>query len=127
MKRVPIATPAPPIASAVVESPDLVDMHGANIVQRRVYPPRQRSDVMAVTILSAKNVGSFELSQHRHVCLRAENASPMEILPTGVSTAKDFPTCRAMYLTCSRTRGALSRSEERRVGKECRSRWSPYH
>ena len=23
--------------------------------------------------------------------------------------------------------GALERSEERRVGKECRSRWSPYH
>ena len=22
---------------------------------------------------------------------------------------------------------ALLRSEERRVGKECRSRWSPYH
>ena len=22
---------------------------------------------------------------------------------------------------------ALKRSEERRVGKECRSRWSPYH
>src|SRR3712207_8909912 len=24
-------------------------------------------------------------------------------------------------------RGAHQRSEERRVGKECRSRWSPYH
>ena len=23
--------------------------------------------------------------------------------------------------------GLLDRSEERRVGKECRSRWSPYH
>ena len=23
--------------------------------------------------------------------------------------------------------GVLERSEERRVGKECRSRWSPYH
>ena len=23
--------------------------------------------------------------------------------------------------------GTLFRSEERRVGKECRSRWSPYH
>ena len=23
--------------------------------------------------------------------------------------------------------GAVNRSEERRVGKECRSRWSPYH
>ena len=26
-----------------------------------------------------------------------------------------------------RGRLALTRSEERRVGKECRSRWSPYH
>src|ERR1035441_10707976 len=25
------------------------------------------------------------------------------------------------------TREAVARSEERRVGKECRSRWSPYH
>ena len=24
-------------------------------------------------------------------------------------------------------RPAITRSEERRVGKECRSRWSPYH
>ena len=31
--------------------------------------------------------------------------------------------------TCfySRSRGTAERSEERRVGKECRSRWSPYH
>src|SRR2546427_7729941 len=27
----------------------------------------------------------------------------------------------------SSTPAALCRSEERRVGKECRSRWSPYH
>src|SRR3712207_9254471 len=26
-----------------------------------------------------------------------------------------------------KTRANLGRSEERRVGKECRSRWSPYH
>ena len=25
------------------------------------------------------------------------------------------------------TSGITNRSEERRVGKECRSRWSPYH
>ena len=25
------------------------------------------------------------------------------------------------------TAGKMRRSEERRVGKECRSRWSPYH
>ena len=30
---------------------------------------------------------------------------------------------------CSKYNGVtqLTRSEERRVGKECRSRWSPYH
>src|SRR5256885_12895148 len=32
-------------------------------------------------------------------------------------------TCSLMCLASSSTR----RSEERRVGKECRSRWSPYH
>ena len=29
--------------------------------------------------------------------------------------------------TAPGTTGRLLRSEERRVGKECRSRWSPYH
>src|SRR3712207_8180819 len=33
-----------------------------------------------------------------------------------------------VWVTTPRGRLALtSRSEERRVGKECRSRWSPYH
>ena len=27
----------------------------------------------------------------------------------------------------ARAQGNYARSEERRVGKECRSRWSPYH
>ena len=31
------------------------------------------------------------------------------------------------YATYEFPPGLLSRSEERRVGKECRSRWSPYH
>ena len=32
----------------------------------------------------------------------------------------------AVYATFIR-KNTRSRSEERRVGKECRSRWSPYH
>ena len=28
---------------------------------------------------------------------------------------------------CGAVADSLARSEERRVGKECRSRWSPYH
>ena len=35
----------------------------------------------------------------------------------------------ALFLlgTLNLQRGHYNRSEERRVGKECRSRWSPYH
>src|SRR5689334_25297030 len=33
----------------------------------------------------------------------------------------------AERLVVNRRRGWIVRSEERRVGKECRSRWSPYH
>src|SRR5260370_40760910 len=35
---------------------------------------------------------------------------------------------RRISIEASAARGAIEeRSEERRVGKECRSRWSPYH
>src|SRR2546425_11016953 len=43
----------------------------------------------------------------------------MRTLPDGVSTGAEI----AKRLP----KGAHYRSEERRVGKECRSRWSPYH
>ena len=49
-------------------------------------------------------------------------------MPTG------FATCggiihRVAKVTCPNLlpRAQMMRSEERRVGKECRSRWSPYH
>src|SRR5256886_14442486 len=36
-------------------------------------------------------------------------------------------TALAMWMTWKCALLRLPRSEERRVGKECRSRWSPYH
>src|SRR2546422_9523791 len=38
---------------------------------------------------------------------------------------KSFP--QVEFLTASQAAKLFDRSEERRVGKECRSRWSPYH
>src|SRR5438445_13069322 len=35
--------------------------------------------------------------------------------------------CKNAYLFATMIMTSVSRSEERRVGKECRSRWSPYH
>ena len=40
----------------------------------------------------------------------------------------DLDEVRRIYLSLSRLLSThVERSEERRVGKECRSRWSPYH
>ena len=36
-------------------------------------------------------------------------------------------TARSVQMTSTNCCGDIVRSEERRVGKECRSRWSPYH
>ncbi len=40
--------------------------------------------------------------------------------------AGDTVTAEQALLTLETDKAAM-RSEERRVGKECRSRWSPYH
>src|SRR2546430_7465145 len=56
---------------------------------------------------------------------------------TGSSDSKTFDITKAASVTAitvtnatydgSPRGGTAMRSEERRVGKECRSRWSPYH
>src|SRR2546425_3079726 len=44
------------------------------------------------------------------------------------SLVNDLGNRRPQMLTCIHEESAVAiRSEERRVGKECRSRWSPYH
>ena len=41
--------------------------------------------------------------------------------------AKTLEACIVGGGAAGQGRSAANRSEERRVGKECRSRWSPYH
>src|SRR5256885_9570106 len=52
-----------------------------------------------------------------------------------MAVAESYPALRATenfqqlqaQLAATENKIATARSEERRVGKECRSRWSPYH
>ena len=39
----------------------------------------------------------------------------------------NFYRCDIRYKDLTYKSSEAARSEERRVGKECRSRWSPYH
>ena len=53
---------------------------------------------------------------------------PLKRLPTGISSKVSI--IKILLDNVSEEYGVaqkLIRSEERRVGKECRSRWSPYH
>ena len=62
---------------------------------------------------------------HQHLVELAQYAG----IPV-INGLSDFNhPCQAMAdgLTMIEEFGTLLRSEERRVGKECRSRWSPYH
>ena len=52
---------------------------------------------------------------------------PVGVL-AGLGRREWFLNWPVMFVAALALYGALkSRSEERRVGKECRSRWSPYH
>ena len=52
------------------------------------------------------------------------NSQDMEIAEVSIDRRMDKEAVVCMYIyICI----CYMRSEERRVGKECRSRWSPYH
>src|SRR2546426_10939974 len=64
----------------------------------------------------------FKFPQALKIALGADHRLPWEMVGTF-----DFLYTKSVnqfYITDVNLRG---RSEERRVGKECRSRWSPYH
>src|SRR2546427_9563518 len=48
-------------------------------------------------------------------------------MPSDVGTCSRSASTRNCDGTFSPISSSRARSEERRVGKECRSRWSPYH
>src|SRR2546422_10104068 len=87
--------------------------------------------------ISPRLFGRVDLAKYQHSLALCKN---FRILPHGgltrrpgtryVATVKnsaDGP-CRLIPFSFSDTQEyVLERSEERRVGKECRSRWSPYH
>ena len=53
--------------------------------------------------------------------IKTQKINAGDVLPSELELSKIYGVGRGSI------REALYRSEERRVGKECRSRWSPYH
>ena len=66
------------------------------------------------------------------ICMRvlldpeSDAAAPLDLLGQTAHPGAARRACNAVR-TARNEAAHASRSEERRVGKECRSRWSPYH
>ena len=92
------------------------DVGPTELVERHALVPAQRSRYLAE--ISANGRRARDAVEHR-----AEAASRAQGLHEALRLLGDgeLPAPLERYAA-----GAL-RSEERRVGKECRSRWSPYH
>ena len=71
--------------------------------------------------LEERGFESIWLAEHSHIPASRTSAWPggADLPQMYYDTLDPFVTLGAM--------AAATRSEERRVGKECRSRWSPYH
>ena len=67
-------------------------------------------DAIRISLASAEDIRSWS---------RGEVKKPETINYRTLKPEKDGLYCEKIF--------GLTRSEERRVGKECRSRWSPYH
>src|SRR5260221_9538052 len=79
----------------------------------------------------AHHIGDFQVSSTwaaicNELCYRVSRLFPDHFTPAAMlpqSPGVDPATCIPELVKCVEQ----YRSEERRVGKECRSRWSPYH
>src|ERR1017187_3977229 len=81
-------------------------------------------------ISESRVVVSIDRAQRIYI---GDDAVNIHELGVKVHAQMHNPQGEAVYLRCDKTVPfgsfalVVDRSEERRVGKECRSRWSPYH
>src|SRR3712207_9093733 len=59
--------------------------------------------------------------------LRLSGGKAVELLNSVLTNLVPEEGNLGVYALLLNPKGRIQRSEERRVGKECRSRWSPYH
>src|SRR5690348_17438096 len=84
-----------------------------------VPPPRRLTTLLDDRTLVAANLPRTELQTHSSIPAHL----PLDVLASRVLVPRDTPA--APLDPAMMIHPDYARSEERRVGKECRSRWSP--
>src|SRR5256886_8060414 len=127
LKRVQPVTEMRAIAAAdfVVEAvPEKIEIKRAVLMEA--------DGILRPEVILASNTSSISMTTlaaltkrpDRFVGMHFMNPVPVMVL---VEVIRALQTSDATFETTMKLAEKLGRSEERRVGKECRSRWSPYH
>ena len=81
---------------------------------------------MDEAIISAYSDGVCDVKMKEELDIHEELCTSLELFDLATKCAR-AEEGRLSLLELPATDPEEKRSEERRVGKECRSRWSPYH
>ena len=72
-------------------------------------------------------VTGYQNIQRRDIVGSITSIKAKDIIMPSFTTIDQMLQGRVAGMVVTNTSSRVGRSEERRVGKECRSRWSPYH
>ena len=91
-----------------------------------ITPSKQAFSGQAMSITIPGTVGNFQVLHNHAPLLSSFEIGKVKIVEHDNNTLL-FSTGGGTVEVLNNNVLLLARSEERRVGKECRSRWSPYH
>ena len=103
------------------------------IVSSDVDGDQLQEDLKKLEVWQSKWQMSFHPAKCKTICLFTKKVTPQrkyvfcEVELEQVVSISYLGVILNNNLKWSNHVSSISRSEERRVGKECRSRWSPYH
>ena len=122
------ADEARPKATFATLAPGGSDPLGAVIPQpRTVVGERLGDGTVSFTWLSPQDGWQGTYLYRSDVAGQEDEDLEPTTKPSATIAAQPGSTCIEVYAVQTDGRMSHRRSEERRVGKECRSRWSPYH
>jgi len=111
-----------------VEALRLAEIHFPDILITDVKMPRMDGLELAKRMkeIASRSFGKLPPGNQNGVIFPMQPGTLAPLILLNGSGCVKFP-CQGQALFCADFQAEFYRSEERRVGKECRSRWSPYH
>src|SRR2546422_9318204 len=111
---------AGPPAAGTITSPSFAQRHAM------LRPSVDHSDTPAGTVSDLTTTGNVSGADHRPSVVRVKTCNCGWVAQLA-TVSRRRPSGAQLGARSSSAPFVTWRSEERRVGKECRSRWSPYH